>query len=124
MKKWELYASMRENGMTYREIAEKCGCSYQNVAQALANRKVVRFRHFTEKSCAYPNLRKWLNDNRVCTDELLRRIYGHNAGGNTRQRYVEILKGRVDPKKSDIDSLLRVIGMTYEELFAPMEGQT
>lgn len=117
MKKYELYASMREEGMTYREIAEKCGCSYQNIAMALARRNVARFRHFTEKGCAYPTLRKWLNDNRVCVDEMIRRIYGHNIGGHTRSRWDEILRGRVEMKKHDIDSLIRITGMTYEELF-------
>ena len=117
MKRWELYASMREKGMTYREIAEECGCSYQNVAMALARRNVARFRCFTEKGCVYPALRKWLNDNRICVDELLRRIYGHNTGGHTRSRWGEILRGRAELRKQDIDSLIRVTGMTYEELF-------
>ena len=103
--------------MTYREIAEECGCSYQNVAKALASRNVVRFRHFTENACVYPALRKWLNDNRVSIEELLRRVYGHNIGGTTRKRYTDVFRGHAELKKRDIDNLLRVTGMTYEELF-------
>ena len=117
MKRWELYASMREKGMTYREIAEECGCSYQNVAMALANRNVNRFRHITEKGCVYPAIRSWMNENCICVDELMRKIYGHNVGGHTRSRWGEILRGFVEPKKPDIDNLIRVTGMTYEELF-------
>jgi len=117
MKRWELYASMREQGMTYREIAEKCGCSYQNVAMSLAKRNVNHFRHITESGCVYPVLRNWMNENRICVDELLRRIHGHNVGGHTHSRWSELLKGRTELKKHDIDSLLRVTGMTYEELF-------
>lgn len=121
MKKWEFYLSMYEQGMTIREIADKCGCSYQNVAGALAGHKTTRFREITPKQCAFPALRNWLNENRVSISELLRRIYGHNMNGNGRYRWDCVLKGHLELKKREIDALIRVTGMTYEELFGGSE---
>lgn len=117
MKKWELYESMRKQGMTYQQIADACGCSRQNVYIAIARRKECMARGITPERCVYPALREWMNRNRVSVAELLRRIYGHNALGYTRNRFDNVLRGRADLKKREIDALLRVTGMTYEELF-------
>ena len=75
-KKWQIYLEERDKGMTYAEIAAKYGVSHQAVAQTCARRSACHFKPYTEKECIYPNLRKWLNENRVMRNELARRMYG------------------------------------------------
>ena len=70
----------------------------------------------TEHSCIYPNLRRWMNENRVNRYELLERM-GYVADGRSYYNIRDILTGRVLPKKDKIDLLIKVTGLTYEELF-------
>ncbi len=117
MRRWELYESMRKQGMTYQKIADTCGCTRQNVYYALARQEKRIVRKITPERCVYPALREWMDENRVSVAELLRRIRGEDARGHNRSRFDNVLKGQADPKKSEIDGLMRVTGMTYEELF-------
>ena len=112
--KSDLYRAERESGLTYKQIAEKYGVSVQCVQQACAKHSPAHYRY--NNTCIYPVLRKWMNDNKCCLAELLRRMGLTTHPGNY-DRLVRILSGRSELKKSDIDILLRVTGMTYEELF-------
>lgn len=120
--KTDLYIEGRKKGMTYQEIAAKYGVSYQAVAQAAGRHSPGHFRVFTTKSCIYIGLRNWLNDNKVSRAELMRRM-NVSIGGKTTDRIGRILRGDTYPNKNDIDLLLKVTGMTYEELFAEEETQ-
>ena len=117
MKKWQIYESMRNQGMTYQQIADACSCTRQNVHWALTRVEKAPIRGIVPSRCVYPALRNWMNDNRVTVAELFRRLYGDEARLNTRPRFYDLLKGKIDMKKRDIDALMRVTGMTYEELF-------
>ena len=117
MKKWQIYESMRNCGMTYQQIADACGCTKQNVHCALTRTKKTPIREIVPDRCVYPALRDWMNNNRVTVAELFRRLYGDEARCNTKPRFYDLLKGKIDLKKRDIDALIRVTGMTYEELF-------
>ena len=124
MKKGEklaIYRQERERGLTCREIATKYGVSYQTVAQACGKGNPHFFRYHTAKSVIYPNLRKWLNDNKISKQELLRRA-GLEAFSENSERLSRILMGRTEPRKTMIDRLIKATGMSYEKLFALEEG--
>lgn len=113
--KTDIYAKERASGKSVKEIAEKYGVSHQAVSNATAKRNGY-FKHYTEENCVYPNLRKWLNDNRVTRSEFVRRM-GLPPHPNSNTRISAYFAGKNHPSKKIIDKLLEVTGMTYEELF-------
>lgn len=119
-KKADLYLAERNKGKTYQEIAEQYGVSYQTVAAAIGRRSPGHFRVYTKKNVIYPNLRNWLNDNKVCRNEMLRRM-GLTQSGKSVDRLNCYFRGDAYPNKQNIDKMLAVTGMTYEELFAREE---
>ena len=113
----KMYQDDREKGLTYREIAAKYGVTYQAVACVCGKNNPNRFRYHTEKGVVYPNLRTWLNDNKVSVKELTRRLdIGTYAENCLRTRGV--ISGKTNPRKDYIDRLIAITGLTYEELFA------
>ena len=112
-----LYLADRARGMTYSEIAKKHGVTKQRVAQVCAQHNESKFRKITEDQCVYANLRQWMNSNMVCRTELLRRI-GTMPYGSSYNGFRNLLLGRGSPTKHMIDALIRVTGMSYEEIFA------
>lgn len=74
----DLIRADRAQGMTYEQISKKYGVSRQRIHQIIGgdtDRVKNYFRTLTEKDCIYPNLRKWMNDNKVSKVELSRRIF-------------------------------------------------
>lgn len=114
----ELYKSLRAEGLTYREIAARCGVSYQTVAQVCARSNATQFRKITPAGCVYPALRDWMNSNYASRSELYRRMHDGSACIG-RAPYVirERLSGRTLWRMDEINRLLDITGMTYEELF-------
>lgn len=112
----DIYRAEREKGLTYRQIAEKHGVSFQTVAQACSKSDASKFRAFTESDCVYPNLRKWLNDNKVSRCEFIKRV-GLCANNSASTIFGNYFRGKHYPNKQTIDKMLRVTGLTYEELF-------
>lgn len=115
----DLLRADRAQGMTYRQIGEKHGISRSRVYQIIGgdtDKRESCFRGITEKDCIYPNLRKWMNDNKISKIELTRRIFGE---GHTELqcRLSEWLRGKCYPTKKNIDRFIKVTGLTYEELF-------
>ena len=106
--------------MSYKEIAAKHGVSHQAVAEACARQSPGRFRAYTPREVIYPKLRRWLNENRVCRSEFVRRL-GNVPGSNTIHNVSDWFAGKYFPKKTVIDRILTVTGLTYEELFATEE---
>ena len=118
MTRTELYRELRAQGMTYRAIAKECGVSYQAVAQVCAKRKDTRFRKISQKTCVYPALREWMNNNLVSRAELYRMMHdGHPCIGRAPYVINERLSGKTLWRIDEIDRLLDITGMTYEELF-------
>ncbi len=115
-QKADLYAKEREAGKSVTEIAKMYGVSSQTVSQAIAKIRKGYFKHYTEESCVYPNLRKWLNDNRVTRSEFMRRM-GMPPSSVNSARISSYFRGRVYPTKATIDKFLEVTGLTYEEFF-------
>ena len=109
--------ALREQGMTYQQIADKVGVSKQYIAQICGKRNPRHFRVITEEGCIYPNLRAWMNDNKVSRRELLRRM-GRLAWPVNSQMLSRYLRGEDSPRKEVIDAMLKATGLTYEFMFA------
>lgn len=108
--KADLYLDERKKGMTYREIADKYGVSFQSVhSTCIRQDGTYRVHIIHKKGCIYPNLRKWLNEDRVRRDAFFKSMKGYPVR--------EYMKGERQPKKNAIDLMLKITGMTYEELF-------
>ena len=115
----DLMRADRAQGMSYRQIGEKYGLSRQRVFQIIGcttDRRESYFRCITEKDCIYPNIRKWMNDNKVSKAEFCRRVFGNSHSQNW-HHISNWLGGRRYPLKKSIDKLIEVTGLTYEELF-------
>ena len=121
MSKADEYAALRAEGLTYQEIAARCGCSRQNVSQTLSKQNLSQFRTLSKDRVHYDGLRDWLNENRVSVPELIRRLYGRNHRGYVMLRVRSILRGEVELKQTEIDSFRNMTGLTYEQLFCNRE---
>ena len=106
---------LREQGLKHREIAEKFGCSRQYVAMVCGKCDPAYFSPIGD-DCIYPNLRKWMNENKVSRKEFIRRMGLAEFGGN-HERFSKCLRGESHPRKPYIDKMLEVTGLTYETLF-------
>lgn len=115
--KADLYRAEEEKGLSRKEIAEKYGVSRQAVHQACGKYDPGHFRKITEKGCVYPNLRNWMNENKVGYMELVRRM-DFLACRNNIQAQQAWMSGRCDPRKETIDKLIAITGIPYEKLFA------
>lgn len=114
IKKSEILA-LREQHLTYREIAERLGCTTQYIAQVCGKHQPHMF-HVISNKVIYPNIRNWMNENKISMNELCRRV-GKTPYGETANRVASWLYGTNDPRKPDIDALLKATGMTYEQAF-------
>lgn len=118
MSRTEEYRALREQGLTYREIAARFGVTHQTVAQVCAKSKDTQFRRIRPQSCIYPALRKWMNDNLVSRAELYRRMHnGNPCIGRAPYVIRERMVGRTLWRLDEIEKLLDITGMTFEELF-------
>lgn len=115
----EQMKAMREQGLKYREIAEACGVSKQYVATVCGKYSPAHFVPIGEE-CIYPNLRKWMNENKVTRVEFLRRM-GYTPHNQNYYQFNRCIWGQKYPRKNYIDKMLQVTGLTYEELFAEVE---
>ena len=115
MNKKDRMKLMRESGMKHREIAEVFGVSKQYVADVCGKCDPAYFVPIGSE-CIYPNLRKWMNDNKVSRREFMKRM-GLTPHTNNNERFCRCLRGEYQPPKPYIDKLLMVTGFTYETLF-------
>lgn len=106
---------LRDQGMKYREIAEKLGVSNQYVSMVCAQYDPAHFQYIGE-SCVYPNLRNWMNENKVSRKEFLRRM-GLTGNPGNYERLTSYMRGESHPRKQYIDKMLKVTGLKYEKLF-------
>ena len=108
-KRSEIYRSLREKGLTYGEIGDIFGVSKQAVHETV-NKSRDGFRASVVQKIKYKGLRDWMMANRVNIAELERRCHS----GCKMHRS---LTGPYDPSKKNIDAILKVTGLTYEECF-------
>lgn len=112
---------MRLDGHTLQEIGDKFGVSKQYVAQILPPMK-HGYRALKSEMLGkiiYPNIRNWLKKN-ACT---LKRF-----ADETGTSYLTIIRALEDEKsgmrKTTIDKILEVTGLTYEEAFAMDQSES
>lgn len=106
----------REAGMTIADVARKHNVSRQAAQQVCAKYAPMLFVQITPAKCVYPIWRKWMNDNKVCKSELLRRM-GNLPLPAASYRLSVWMRGEGYPQKETIDKLLAATGLTYEQLF-------
>lgn len=117
----EQMEKLKSQGWTYAEIAQMFGVTRQRVYQIIGGHYNTHFKRVTEEKCIYPNLLRFLNENRISMRELTRLVYGyyHRA---SEQRIRMVLKG-ADCHKSLIDKMLDVTRLSYEEAFKRKEDE-
>ena len=124
MGRKEDFLPLREQGMTYKQIADRFGVSYQNVQQVCAKANPALARVVTPKMCAYPGLRNWMNGARISKAELNRILHNGYYAGN--QNSVELinskLRGETSFKMKEINAIIDRSGLTYEQLFLEREA--
>lgn len=112
----DLYMADRAKGLTYTEIGAKYGVSYQAVAQVCGKIAPSHFKPYTAEEVVYPNLRRWLNENKIARSEFARRL-GNIPSSNYTGYISEWFRGRKYPIKTTIDKIIAVTGLSYEKLF-------
>lgn len=113
--------SLKAQGWTYTDIGNKFGISRQRVWGVIGGHYSGSFRRIKEDVCIYPNLRKYMNENKISVRELTRLLYGY-WHSDLNERTFSLLRGK-DCRKSVIDRVLATTGLTYEEAFARKEDE-
>ena len=108
--------ALRNQGMTYQQIADVLGISKQAVGNSLSRYDYRRFKYIQPEACVYEGLRVWMNEHHVNVSELVRRLGLQTAPANI-TRYRQILSGNYELRKATIDKILEITGLTYEQAF-------
>lgn len=118
--KRKIYMEMLDQGMSYSEIARKCGVTRQNVYSSVkqygrrCNAPVERKKRYIkgiEKQVIYVGLADYLLDNDLTVTGLSRKC------GIDPQTMLRMLRGDQELRKHHIDAILGTTGCTYETLF-------
>ena len=110
MSRIEQFVADRINGMTMEAIGQKYGVSKQYVHSEL-QRFLNTGRKKVYQKITYPKIRAWFVESDQTFSDVERKL---GIGKNTLSKK---LKGNSWFKKSELDSFLNHIGMTYEEAF-------
>ena len=114
--KREQAIALRRKGMTYQEIADSMAVSKAYVAVLLDKTvKTSNFHIWPIELSPYPVLTQWMNDNQMTRQELAEKL-GYSPSTSSYYIITKIMKTDKFTKK-EIDKLLELTGMTYEELF-------
>lgn len=114
--KREQAIALRRKGMTYQEIADSMGVSKAYVAVLLDKTvKTSNFHIWPIELSPYPVLTQWMNDHQMTRQELAEKL-GYSPSTSSCYIITKIMKTDKFTKK-EIDKLLEITGMTYEELF-------
>ena len=100
---------LHEDGMTYEKIGEMFGLSKQTVHQRLTREPGDYFHEGSVRKVKYIGLRDWMLNNRI-TMSKFEQLCGMTKMAKT-------LHGVCEPRKTTIDAILSVTGLTYEECF-------
>ncbi len=110
--------TMRVDGLSYEEIANKYGVSKQYIYQELCeNTKKGNI-----KGVIYPNLADWLEREDISTQKFAE-IIGAKANSSSNKSLISRRKLRGESLFNirEIKRILRYTGMTFEECFAERE---
>lgn len=124
MKRVNEMLKLREQGLTYQEIADNYGITRQRVSEILNRyrKNPYFYRPWTSERCIYQGLREWLNENEMTMRQLILRM-GYVYNTTTSQRYIEKFKGNFVLRFDDIMRLIKLTEKTFEELFINEEGE-
>lgn len=114
---------MRMDGYTLQEIADKYGVTKQCIQERLsilANGCRSRAKGIDEK-IIYPNLAKWISDNKIVKYKLSHMI-GLSENNMATTAINKRLYGETDFSMSEIKMLLKATSDTFEHLFAEKEA--
>jgi len=109
-----------EEHQTYAEIAAKYGISRQRVAQMIGRWNPYHFQYVKPNSCVYVGLRNWMNEHRVSRAEIIRRM-GLAYNPTTAHRFACKMCGNQPFTIDEIEFLLHLTGLTYEQAFGSKE---
>ena len=119
-KKQEIFA-LRDEGYTYRQIAEKVGVSFQRVAQVCAGVNSMKgYPVRLNEHVKYDIIRDWMYDNKVNITKMTQ-LMGYENCPATIQRVRAMLYGEKEMRMRDIKKLLNLTGFTFEEVFGEEE---
>lgn len=117
---------MRDDGMSYQEIAEVFGVSRQRIHQVLKSGAVYTRKYAADiETIPYEGIYKFMVENPKVTFSALAVImfgYSGNTASNMARRFVRGDNTKVG--KRTYDRLIAATGMTYEQLFKLREGFT
>lgn len=108
-QKIEAY-SMRLDGATLREIADKFGVSFQYIQHLFPGARKDNKRR--SSSIVYPNIIDFINENDISLLEFPEKC------GVSYNGMMSFLLGKNNGSKKTIDKILEATGMKYEEAFA------
>ena len=108
--------AMRLEGCSLQECADRFGVTREYIRQITPPIGSYAKQRSRYDKCIYPNIAKWLYDNRYSYTRFLKLI---NVSFVTGYGY---LTGNVRPTKDFIDVVLLATGMKYEEAFSTKEA--
>lgn len=117
-EKWEKARQMRISGSTLQEIANEFGISKQRVEQVLngVGPRAINRKLFPKRAkCIFPRITKYMDEKEMSLNK-----FAFDSGLD----YYKIrsaFSGRTELRMSEINTILRVTGMTYEEAFKTKE---
>jgi len=118
--KRKIYMEMLDQGMSYAEIAQKCGVTRQNVYSSVkqygrrCNASVERKKRYVkgiENQVIYVGIADYLLDH-----DLTVTGFSRNCGIEP-AAMLKMLRGDQELRKHHIDAILETTGCTYETLF-------
>lgn len=116
MTKKELVIDLKRKGLSNIEISEISGASKSYVYQLCSTKGYRTHKPITEEQCVYPYLREWLNNRRMSKADFIRLLL--DAGTTvTHMTLSAWMAGTQYPSKKNIDIMLEVTGLFYEDLF-------
>ena len=102
---------MRLNGASLKECADKFGVTSEYIRQITPPVETHARRRSSYDTCIYPNLSKWLYENRYSYNRFAKLL------SVTPASVFNALTGKVEPSKKLLDKILDATEMSYEEAF-------
>lgn len=99
-------------GKNIASIAKMLNYCHSTISKCLPAEIKIAYHRPTK--IIYPGITKWLAVNRSTVKALSEKI----GEGNKEPHLSAILHGKVSPRKTTIDKILAVTGLTYEEAFS------
>ena len=107
---------LRRSGISLNEIGLKYNISRERVRQICGNRSYCGVLSAKLHKIPYLGLRHWLEENKYSMSEVCEKM-GYSTHDSSRNFMSQLFCGKRQLTKNNIDKLLKITNMTYEELF-------